>query len=96
MPRNIQLMLFFMSTHPKSSASVERVLGDAETGIAKWVRHLAQKLNPLGAWLLTEVRMTDGLQQSFPLSQSPLFIPLALEGHTCAGAQGCAKGAIAC
>ena len=39
--------------------------------------------------------MTDGLQQSFPLSQSPLLIPLALEGHTGAPPQGCAKVAIA-
>ena len=39
--------------------------------------------------------MTDGLQQSFPLSQSPLFMPLALEGHTGARAQSFAKVAIA-
>ena len=48
-----------------------------------------------GAWLLSEMGMTDGLQQSFPLSQSPLFMPLALEGHTGARAQSFAKVAIA-
>jgi hypothetical protein len=30
--------------------------------------------------------MTYGLQQSFPFGQSLLLIPLALEGHTGAGA----------
>jgi hypothetical protein len=40
---------------------------------------------PLDARLLTAIRMTDGLQQSFPLSQSPILIPLALEGDTGAG-----------
>ena len=39
--------------------------------------------------------MTDGLQQSFPLSQSPLFIPLALEGHAGARPEGFAKVTIA-
>ena len=48
-----------------------------------------------GAWLLTEMEMTDGLQQSFPLGQSLLLIPLALEGHTGAHPQGFAKVAIA-
>ena len=36
----------------------------------------------LGAWLLTEMGMTDGLQQSFPFGQSRLLIPLTREGHT--------------
>ena len=35
------------------------------------------------------------LQQSFPLSQSLLLIPLALEGHTGADPHGCTKVAIA-
>ena len=39
--------------------------------------------------------MTDGLQQSFPVSESLFFIPLALEGHTGAVAHGCRKVAIA-
>ena len=50
---------------------------------------------PLDARLLTAMGMTHDLQQSFPLSQSLLLIPLALESHTGAGAQGCTKVAIA-
>ena len=42
--------------------------------------NLAHQFNPLRAWLLT-MGMTDGLQQSFPLSQSLLLIPLALGGR---------------
>ena len=38
---------------------------------------------------------THDLQQSFPLSQSLLLIPLALEGHTGARPHGCRKVAIA-
>ena len=54
-------MLFFMST------SVERELGDAETKFTDLVaeRLLAHQFNPLGAWLLTEMRMHYRLQQSF-------------------------------
>ena len=48
-----------------------------------------------GAWWLTEMGMTHGLQQGFPLSQSLLLIPLALEGHAGAGPHGCTKVAIA-
>ena len=75
----------------------ERELGDAETKFTDLVaeRLLAHQFNPLGAWLLTEMGMTDGLQQSFPLSQSLLLIPLALEGHAGARPQRYAKIAIA-
>ena len=56
---------------------------------------LFERARPLGACLLTETLMTDCLEQSFPLSQSLLLIPLALEGHTGARPQGFAKVAIA-
>ena len=39
--------------------------------------------------------MTDRLQQSFPLNESLVLIPLALEGYTGAGRKGCADVAIA-
>jgi hypothetical protein len=50
---------------------------------------------PLRACLLTEMGMTDGLQQSFPLSHSLLLIPLTFEGYTGARSKGCRKVAIA-
>ena len=50
---------------------------------------------PLDARLLTAMGMTHDLQQSFPLSQSLLLIPLALEGHMGASPHGCRKVAIA-
>jgi hypothetical protein len=73
---------------PDASSRAERELGDADTSftdlVAKRVRSdLAHQFNLL---LLTEIRMTDSLQQSFPLSQSLLLIPLALEGRTGASA----------
>ena len=55
---------------------------------------LAHQVNPLSAWWPTGMG-THGLQQSFPLSQSLLLIPLTFEGHTGAGPQGYAKVAIA-
>ena len=49
---------------------------------------------PVDARLLTAMGKTHDLQQSFPLSQGLLLIPLALEGHTGARPHGCRKVAI--
>jgi hypothetical protein len=54
----------------------------------------SHRFNPSGAWLLTEMGMTNGLQQRFPLSQSLLLIPLTLEGYAGALSSRLASSAI--